>query len=135
MIAVEAHERVLLLTLPREREVITLARRLTQGLLVGFGEEERVRAARAAARDLVNVMFVVKDELPLPWGNRFFDVVIETETAWNDLAARAAEVRRVLRATGRVAVPPELASELEPLGFRRNSEPGPLVVLSPPPML
>jgi SAM-dependent methyltransferase len=135
MIAVEAHERVLLLTLPQEREVLTLARRLTQGLLVAFGEEERVRAARAVARDLLNVMFVVKDELPLPWGNHFFDVVIETETAWNDLAARAAEVRRVLRATGRLVVPPELASELEALGFERSAEPGPLAVLRPPPVL
>jgi hypothetical protein len=70
-------DRILLLGIPDPEVVAGIAGRLTGGLLVAMGDAAEVRAARAAARDCENVMFVVFDGPHIPWRDGFFTQIID----------------------------------------------------------
>lgn len=71
------NQRVLLLGIPELAVVVDLAQRLSEGLLVAIGDEERVREARRICSDLDNVMFALFDGKQIPWQNGFFDAVFD----------------------------------------------------------
>lgn len=96
-IPVAADDRLLLLSIPAPEIVTALARRLSRGLLVGLGGIEEVSAARRAARDLLNVMFLAAPPGEIPWQDGFFSRAIEPRGVWPELAA-ARETARVLAA-------------------------------------
>lgn len=90
-------DRVLLLAIPEPSIVASLSAQLTRGLLVALGSDEEIAAARAAARDLDNVMFVPAAPEEIPWRDRFFTKAI----AFGPLSEAARrEVERVLADAG-----------------------------------
>ncbi|MCS6953815.1 MAG: methyltransferase domain-containing protein [Bryobacterales bacterium] len=95
-------DRVLLLSIPEPAVVAEMAARLTAGILVGLGGDEEVRAARRAARDLENVMFVPAPLEEIPWRDGFFTKVIDWRGAWANPEQVAREVARVLASGGEV---------------------------------
>ena len=67
---------MLLIGMPDSRELLELAARLTQGLVVVVASDEEVREGRRAARDCDNVMFTVREETGvIPWQDGFFTVI------------------------------------------------------------
>ena len=90
-------DRVLLLAIPEPSIVASLAAQLTRGLLVAIGSDDEITAARIAARDLDNVMFVPAAPEEIPWRDRFFTKAIAFGPL-SDAARR--EVERVLVTTG-----------------------------------
>jgi len=114
-------DRVLLLSIPAIETVLELARRLERGSLVGLGNPDEVRAARRATRDLVHVMFQPGCPEEIPWQDGYFSRLIDFAGAWNDPAAAAREVARVLAPggvafLGGVAAEPLRDAGLIPLG-------------------
>lgn len=84
------NDRLLLLSIPDPAVVERLAKRLTEGILVGLGSDETVSAARATARDLENVMFLAAGPDDIPWRDAFFTKAIAFG------AERGSDVARVL---------------------------------------
>jgi len=66
------------------------------GVVIGLDSDDNVRAARAADRDVENVMFVPCDGHEIPWKEDFFSHVIAGN---QDLPLR--EIQRVLAEGGR----------------------------------
>jgi|ERR1017187_5367830 Methyltransferase domain len=93
-------DRVLLLGIPEAAVVEAIARSLSRGLLVAIGEDDAVRSARKAARDLDNVLFVPGAPDELPWRDGFFTVVIDTAGKWPDPDKVRREIARVTAAGG-----------------------------------
>jgi ubiquinone/menaquinone biosynthesis C-methylase UbiE len=69
---------------------------LPLGVAIGLDTDDNVRAARAAWRDLDNVMFIPCDGHEIPWKEDFFSCVIVGN---QDLPLR--EIQRVLAEGGR----------------------------------
>ena len=90
------HDRVLVYpcgdgTLCRE-----LAAQVPLGLVVGIDpSEDAIRAARAAARDIDNIMFVWMDSSEIPWRDGFF-----THAILKGTPPEMNEVHRVLAEGG-----------------------------------
>jgi len=101
-IDVRPNDRVLLLSIPEMSLVFGLAARLTAGVLVGLGQDEEVRTARRAARELNNVMFVAAPPEEVPWQDGFFSVAVDAACRWERPAQVAAELARVLGPGGQV---------------------------------
>lgn len=70
---------------------------LTDGFLVGVGEDSAVRRARRELADLDNVMFTAGWRGEIPWKDVFFTVILDAEGG-----AETGEMRRVLRGDGRI---------------------------------
>jgi len=70
---------------------------LTEGFLVGVGEESAVRQARRELADLDNVMFSSGGRGEIPWKDGFFTPILDAEGG-----AETAEMRRVMRGGGRI---------------------------------
>jgi len=76
-IEVQPDDRILLLSIADLSAVRSLVARAAQGLVVGLGTDEEVRAARKTLRDLETVMFVLQPENgSIPWQESFFSRVI-----------------------------------------------------------
>ena len=73
------------------------AEALTEGFLVGVGEESAVRRARRELADLDNVMFSAGGRGEIPWKDDFFTLILDAEGG-----AETAEMRRVLKGGGRI---------------------------------
>ncbi len=101
-LALRPNDRVLLLSIPEHAVVAEMAARLTAGVVVGLGDDEEVRAARRAARDLENVMFVPAPLEEIPWRDGFFTKVIDWRGGWKNPEQVAREVVRVLAPGGEV---------------------------------
>ena len=72
----KANDRVLLLALPADEQLIGIAQSLTAGLVVGLAAEEQVYRARRLLADFDNVMFAPADpEGEIPWRDSFFTVI------------------------------------------------------------
>ncbi len=99
-LALRPNDRVLLLSIPEHDVVAELASRLTTGIVVGLGSDEEVRAARRAARNLENVMFVPAPLEEIPWRDGFFTKVIDWRGGWQNPEQVAREVARVLAPGG-----------------------------------
>ena len=94
-------ERVLFLGIPAPEVIQEAAARVTQGVIVAFGDSEKVREARRAARDLENVMFVPATPDEIPWPDGFFTRVVDLVGEWPSPERVHAEVQRVTaRAAG-----------------------------------
>jgi hypothetical protein len=93
-------DRVLLLGIPDPRVIAEAAARLSQGVLVALGEEERVREARRAARDLHNVMFVPGTPDEIPWDDGFFTRVVDLVGHWPSPDRVRLEIERVTAPRG-----------------------------------
>jgi hypothetical protein len=70
---------------------------LTEGFLVGVGEDGAVRRARRELADLDNVIFSAGGREDIPWKEDFFTLIVDAEGG-----AETAEMRRVMRAGGRI---------------------------------
>ena len=70
---------------------------LTEGFLVGVGEESAVRQARRELADLENVLFTPGGRKEIPWREDFFTLILDVEGG-----AETAEMRRVMRGGGRI---------------------------------
>jgi SAM-dependent methyltransferase len=101
-LALRPNDRVLLLSIPEPAVVAEIAARLSAGVVVGLGGDEEVRAARRAARDLENVMFVPAPPEEIPWRDGFFTKVIDWRGGWQNPEQVAREVARVLAPGGQV---------------------------------
>lgn len=116
-IAVAPGDRVLLVSIPAPEIVAGLARRLTHGLAVGLGGIDEVSAARRAARDFANVMFLTAPPDEIPWRDGFFSRAIEPRSVWPEPAA-AREIARVLAGGAFFHLPDSgLPLENPPAGF------------------
>jgi len=71
------------------------AEAVREGVLVGLGSEEEVRAARREMAAFENVMFVVGSRNDVPWQERWFSVIL-------DAGEPTAEMLRVLAPGGRI---------------------------------
>ena len=91
-------DRVLLLSVPTEAELLAMATTLTDGLLVGLASSDQIVSARRTVADFENTMFAPEDpEGVIPWRDHFFTVVFAPH-----LPALTDEIKRVL-ATGGTA--------------------------------
>jgi len=70
---------------------------LTDGFLVGVGEEDAVRRVRRELADLENVMFTPGSRGEIPWKEIFFTAILDAEGG-----DETPEMRRVLRGDGRI---------------------------------
>lgn len=70
---------------------------LTEGFLVGVGEESAVRRARRELADVENALFTPGSRADIPWKELFFTLILDAEGG-----AETAEMRRVLRGDGRI---------------------------------
>ena len=93
---VKPRDRVLLVSISDPGAVAVVAGMLTEGLIVGLGEGEEVRAARRSALDIENVMFVPASPDDVPWQSNYFTKVVDTTCRWRQPARVARELRRVL---------------------------------------
>ena len=75
------------------REIAAL---VSLGVVIGLDSDDNVRAARAAAREVENLMFVPCDGHEIPWKEDFFSHVVVGN---QDLPLR--EIERVLAEGGR----------------------------------
>ncbi len=73
----KANDRVLLLAMPEPSELLMLAGKLADGLVVVLVDQEQVYEARRLARNFDNVMFTVRDGEAIPWRDDFFTLVYE----------------------------------------------------------
>ncbi len=71
----KANDRVLLLAMPEPADLLSLAGKLTDGLIVVLVNEDQVYEGRRIARDCFNVMFTVRDGEAIPWRDDFFTLV------------------------------------------------------------
>ncbi len=92
-------DRVLVLGLARcsSARLRQWAATLTEGFLVGLGEDSAVRRARRELADLDNVLFTPGGREDIPWKEGFFTLILDAEGG-----AETAEMRRVVRAGGRI---------------------------------
>jgi len=70
---------------------------LTDGFLVGIGEDDAVHRARRELSDLENVMFTPGSRAEIPWKEVFFTAILDAEGG-----EETTEMRRVLRGDGRI---------------------------------
>ena len=82
--------------MPAPEDLLALAARLTEGILVGLVREEDVYEGRRLLRDRDNAMFTPADPAgSIPWREGFFTVI------WAPGATEPTEeMRRVLTPTG-----------------------------------
>jgi hypothetical protein len=73
----ETNERVLLLSLPDDEQLRSLAAQLPLGALVGMGDANEVARARAATADFDNVLFHLLDPDLIPWCDAYFHHVLD----------------------------------------------------------
>jgi hypothetical protein len=128
---IRPNDRVLLLSIPEPAGVRRLAARLSNGLLVGLGNEDEVRAARRAAGELDNCMFVLAGPDDIPWSDGFFTVAIDLAPRWTNPESAARELARVLSPGGTVCIGGDWAagSIFSTAGFEQvRCEPSLLIV-------
>ena len=70
---------------------------LTEGFLVGIGEQPDVQRVRRELADVENVMFTPGSRDEIPWMEFFFTAILDAEGG-----EATGEMRRVLRAEGRI---------------------------------
>lgn len=97
---IRADDRVLLLSIPDPTAIRALAARLSKGLVVVLGAEDEVHAARRAAADLDNCMFVPAGPEEVPWSDGFFTMAIALGPLSADPERAAQELARVLAPGG-----------------------------------
>ena len=98
MLRLEANDRVLLLALPADEELIAMAQTLTGGLIVGLAPPEQIYGARKLLADFENAMFAPADpEGAIPWRDQFFTLIYAPEHR-----EATGEILRVLAPGGRV---------------------------------
>lgn len=97
-----ADDRILLLDIPPERELVAIARILSRGVLVGIGDAYTVDRARAALADFDNVMFIEADPRQIPWRDQFFTVIVIPEHMREAASAAQVELKRILAPEGRL---------------------------------
>lgn len=88
-------DRLLFLGIPDFAIIAECARRLEQGIVVAMGEDDAVREARKAGRDLENVMFVPGAPDEIPWSDGFFTRVIDLVGSWPEPDRVRSEIARV----------------------------------------
>lgn len=79
---VRPDDRILLAEIPAPEVVRALAARASRGIVVAMGSDDAVRAARRAAADLDNVMFVPapdSEDPRIPWQDGFFTKIVAGE--------------------------------------------------------
>lgn len=104
LMAIGPHDRILDLGCGVGWASRRLARMAPEGLVVGVDiSDEMVRQARAASRDLENVMFLTGEAAEIPWKEDFFSHALSVEAFYYfpEPAAALREVYRVLAAGGR----------------------------------
>lgn len=99
-----ADDRVLCLEIPAPGTVASFAAALENGLLVALGSSEDVDAARAAARDLHNVMFIEARPEAIPWQDSYFTKIFVPSQLEPLLRAAAPELHRLLAPGGEIVL-------------------------------
>lgn len=93
----EPDDRVLIVPIREHDWIAGVLAQLPRGLLVGVGEDDKVRAARRAFAASDNTMFLIQDpDGAMPWRNAFFSVILCRE--------ETAELRRVLHPSGKLVI-------------------------------
>jgi hypothetical protein len=123
LLDVKKNDRFLLLSIPEPSFVVTLAAKLTEGIVVGLGPDEDVRAARKEVIDVGNVMFIPAEPYDIPWQGGFFTKAVDLACRWDRPDRTAREIARVLSSRGTVylAEPSATRDHLLNAGFREVS--------------
>ncbi len=127
-IDIRPNDRILLLSIPEAPLIFELAAKVSSGVIVGLGGEDEVRAARRAARELENVMFVPAPLEEIPWQDGFFSKAIDLSCRWAQPERVAAELARVLGLGGAAYLPAasDAGDAMLAAGFRAVESGGPL---------
>ena len=99
-----AADRVLMLSIPGEREVESLARQLTEGSLVALGTADEVDVSRARFSRLDNVLFLTARPDAIPWREAFFTKIVASPEQETLLRSCEAELHRVLAPGGEILI-------------------------------
>jgi hypothetical protein len=95
---IRADDRVLVTSLESFSVLRQIAVALPEGSLVGIGGDEEVRAARRQFAELDYVLFTPGSRDDIPWRDGSFTLILDPTPE-----SPTAEMRRVLRADGRIA--------------------------------
>ncbi len=91
------HDRILVYPCGDGSKCRELAAQVPLGLVVGMDPgDDQIRAARAASRDVDNIMYVCSDLREIPWKDGFFTHIFLS------VAEESAELKRVLAEGGRL---------------------------------
>jgi hypothetical protein len=101
-VTLRADDRVLFLAIPSPGEVARFAAALENGLLVALGGPGEVDAARAAARNLHNVMFIDARPDAVPWQESYFTKIVVPSQLESLSRGAAPELHRLLAPGGEI---------------------------------
>ncbi len=96
----QPNDRVLMLAIPAERELLSTAGQLTNGSLIALGTREEVHAARARFFNLENVMFVEGRPDAIPWREAFFTKIVLPAGQQALIRSCGTELQRVMAPGG-----------------------------------
>jgi len=128
---IRPNDRVLLLSILEPVVIQKLAARVSRGLIVSLGDEDEVRAARRAAADLDNCMYVPAGPDHIPWSDAFFSLAVDLAPRWTNPESAARELARVIAPGGTLCIGWDWAagSILSQAGFEQvRREPDLLIV-------
>lgn len=95
-------DRVLMLSIPGNRELASVAGALTDGALVALGNTDEVDAARASFAALENVLFLDARPDAIPWRGGYFTKILTPPHQGELIRRCASELQRVLAPGGEI---------------------------------
>ncbi len=129
---IDASDRILAMSVPPAEAVAGIAARLERGGLVSLGSRDDVFEARRVARDLGNVIFHPGPPEEIPFDDAYFTKVVDFRREWDDPAAVAREISRVLVDGGRLYLPRGDEGPLVAAGLRVVTSSEAVLVLERP---
>lgn len=99
----KADDRVLVLPIPSDGALASLARILLRGCLVTAGAREEVDRARTAMADFDNVLVIESDLAQIPWQDAFFTAALVSGALTPEVER---ECKRLLAPGGRLFTEP-----------------------------
>jgi len=102
MIQLRADDRVLLLAIPSQTELVNISRILMNGVVVALGCRDDVQATRESMADFENVMLLDAAPDQISWRAAYFTKIIVPSHLESLLPRIAEELTRVLAPEGQI---------------------------------